>query len=82
MAETGSGSHRGGRSGRRCGRDAERRVAEVLVRDNAIVRYMNLQDYDHSLWNLLNGRCDGPHTPICADPGKLGQSPHQKPSSI
>ncbi|MEZ4830514.1 MAG: Fe-S cluster assembly protein SufD [Caldilineaceae bacterium] len=31
-------------------------VVEVLVRDNAIVRYMNLQDYDHSLWNFLNGR--------------------------
>jgi Fe-S cluster assembly protein SufD len=31
-------------------------VVEVLVRDNAVVRYMNLQDFDHSLWNFLNGR--------------------------
>jgi Fe-S cluster assembly protein SufD len=31
-------------------------VVELLIRDNSIVRYMNLQDFDHSLWNFLNGR--------------------------
>lgn len=31
-------------------------VVELLIRDNAVVRYMNLQDFDHSLWNFLNGR--------------------------
>ncbi len=31
-------------------------AVELLVRDNAVVRYMNLQDFDHSLWNFLNGR--------------------------
>lgn len=31
-------------------------VVELLLRDNAVVRYMNLQDFDHSLWNFLNGR--------------------------
>ncbi len=31
-------------------------AVELLVRDNATVRYMNLQDFDHSLWNFLNGR--------------------------
>jgi Fe-S cluster assembly protein SufD len=31
-------------------------VVELLVRDNSVVRYMNLQDFDHSLWNFLNGR--------------------------
>jgi Fe-S cluster assembly protein SufD len=30
-------------------------VVELLLRDNAVVRYMNLQDFDHSLWNFLNG---------------------------
>src|SRR5690606_9015079 len=31
-------------------------VVELLVRKNTVVRYMNLQDFDHSLWNFLNGR--------------------------
>lgn len=31
-------------------------VVEVIQRDNSIVRYMNLQDFDHSLWNFLTGR--------------------------
>lgn len=31
-------------------------VVELLIRNNAVVRYMNLQDFDHSLWNFLNGR--------------------------
>lgn len=31
-------------------------VVEIIQRDNSIVRYMNLQDFDHSLWNFLTGR--------------------------
>jgi len=31
-------------------------VVELIQRDNSIVRYMNLQDFDHSLWNFLTGR--------------------------
>jgi Fe-S cluster assembly protein SufD len=31
-------------------------VVELYLHDNSIVRYMNLQDYDHSTWNFLNGR--------------------------
>lgn len=31
-------------------------VIELVVGDNSVVRYMNLQDYDHSLWNFLTGR--------------------------
>jgi Fe-S cluster assembly protein SufD len=40
-------------------------VVELLIRDNAAVRYMNLQDFDHSLWNFLNGRAVmGRHTDL------------------
>jgi Fe-S cluster assembly protein SufD len=40
-------------------------VVELLIRDNAVVRYMNLQDFDHSLWNFLNGRAVmGRHTDL------------------
>ena len=31
-------------------------VVELVVGDNSVVRYMNLQDYDHSTWNFLTGR--------------------------
>lgn len=31
-------------------------VIELVMKDNAVVRYMNLQDYDHSAWNFLTGR--------------------------
>ena len=31
-------------------------VVELYMADNSIVRYMNLQDYDHSTWNFLTGR--------------------------
>ena len=31
-------------------------VVELVVGDNSKVRYMNLQDFDHSTWNFLNGR--------------------------
>lgn len=31
-------------------------VVEVIMRDNSIVRYMNLQDFDHTTWNFLTGR--------------------------
>lgn len=31
-------------------------VVELIQRNNSIVRYMNLQDFDHSLWNFLTGR--------------------------
>lgn len=31
-------------------------VIELIVGDNAVVRYMNLQDFDHSAWNFLTGR--------------------------
>ncbi len=31
-------------------------VVELLLGDNSIVRYMNLQDFDHSTWNFLTGR--------------------------
>ncbi len=31
-------------------------VVELYLHDNSVVRYMNLQDYDHSLWNFLTGR--------------------------
>jgi Fe-S cluster assembly protein SufD len=40
-------------------------AVELLIRDNAVVRYMNLQDFDHSLWNFLNGRAVmGRHTDL------------------
>lgn len=31
-------------------------VVELWLGDNSIVRYMNLQDFDHSTWNFLTGR--------------------------
>jgi len=31
-------------------------VVEIIMGDNSVVRYMNLQDFDHSAWNFLNGR--------------------------
>lgn len=31
-------------------------VIELVMKDNSVVRYMNLQDFDHSAWNFLNGR--------------------------
>ncbi len=31
-------------------------AVELILRDNSVVRYMNLQDFDHSVWNFLNGR--------------------------
>ncbi|OUC06126.1 hypothetical protein RY27_22915, partial [Litorilinea aerophila] len=31
-------------------------VVELHLGDNSVVRYMNLQDFDHSTWNFLTGR--------------------------
>lgn len=31
-------------------------VVELVVGDNSVVRYMNLQDFDHTTWNFLTGR--------------------------
>ena len=31
-------------------------VVELVVGDNSVVRYMNLQDFEHSAWNFLTGR--------------------------
>jgi Fe-S cluster assembly protein SufD len=31
-------------------------VVELIVGDNSIVRYLNLQDFDHSTWNFITGR--------------------------
>jgi Fe-S cluster assembly protein SufD len=31
-------------------------VVEVFVGDNSVVRYMHLQDFDHTTWNFLTGR--------------------------
>ncbi|MBV7339443.1 Fe-S cluster assembly protein SufD [Chloroflexi bacterium TSY] len=31
-------------------------VVEIVQQDNSIVRYMNLQDFDHSTWNFMTGR--------------------------
>jgi Fe-S cluster assembly protein SufD len=31
-------------------------VVELHCGENSVVRYMNLQDFDHSTWNFLNGR--------------------------
>jgi Fe-S cluster assembly protein SufD len=31
-------------------------VVELYLSDNSVVRYMNLQDYEHSTWNFLTGR--------------------------
>jgi Fe-S cluster assembly protein SufD len=31
-------------------------VVEIVVGDNSVVRYLNLQDFDHTTWNFLTGR--------------------------
>ncbi|MBW7881875.1 MAG: Fe-S cluster assembly protein SufD [Caldilineaceae bacterium] len=31
-------------------------VVEIVMGDGSVVRYMNLQDFDHSTWNFLTGR--------------------------
>ncbi|MFN8490809.1 MAG: Fe-S cluster assembly protein SufD [Caldilineaceae bacterium] len=31
-------------------------VVELIMENNSVVRYMNLQDFDHSTWNFLTGR--------------------------
>ena len=31
-------------------------VVELILKDNAKVRYMNLQDFNHTAWNFLTGR--------------------------
>ena len=31
-------------------------VVELHLGDNSVVRYLNLQDYDHTLWNFMTGR--------------------------
>lgn len=31
-------------------------VVEMIVGENSVVRYMNLQDFDHTTWNFLTGR--------------------------
>jgi Fe-S cluster assembly protein SufD len=31
-------------------------VVELIVGDNSVVRYLNLQDFDHTTWNFLTGR--------------------------
>ena len=31
-------------------------VVELVVGDNSTVRYMNLQDFEHSAWNFMTGR--------------------------
>jgi Fe-S cluster assembly protein SufD len=31
-------------------------VVELVVGDSSVVRYMHLQDFDHSAWNFLTGR--------------------------
>ncbi|MCE7989514.1 MAG: Fe-S cluster assembly protein SufD [Caldilinea sp. CFX5] len=39
------------------GRDGmQSSVVELIVKDNSKVRYMNLQDFDHSTWNFITGR--------------------------
>jgi len=40
----------GGKNGLQSG------VVELWLGDNSVVRYMNLQDFDHSTWNFLTGR--------------------------
>jgi Fe-S cluster assembly protein SufD len=40
----------GGKDGMQSG------VIELVMADNSVVRYMNLQDFDHSAWNFLTGR--------------------------
>ena len=31
-------------------------VVELVMEDNSVVRYLNLQDFDHTTWNFLTGR--------------------------
>ena len=31
-------------------------VVELIIGDGSVVRYVNLQDFDHSAWNFLTGR--------------------------
>lgn len=31
-------------------------VVELVQKDNSVVRYLNLQDFDHTTWNFLTGR--------------------------
>jgi Fe-S cluster assembly scaffold protein SufB len=31
-------------------------VVELIIGEGSVVRYMNLQDFDHSAWNFLTGR--------------------------
>jgi Fe-S cluster assembly protein SufD len=31
-------------------------VVELMIGASSVVRYMNLQDFDHSAWNFLTGR--------------------------
>lgn len=31
-------------------------VVELVMADNSVVRYMNLQDFDHTTWNFITGR--------------------------
>lgn len=31
-------------------------VVELYLHDNSVVRYMNLQDFEHTTWNFLTGR--------------------------
>lgn len=31
-------------------------VVEIVQDDNSVVRYMNLQDFEHSAWNFMTGR--------------------------
>jgi len=31
-------------------------VVELVMGDNSVVRYLNLQDFDHTTWNFLTGR--------------------------
>jgi Fe-S cluster assembly protein SufD len=39
------------------GKDAlQSTVVELILKDNSKVRYMNLQDFDHSTWNFITGR--------------------------
>jgi Fe-S cluster assembly protein SufD len=39
------------------GKDAmQSAVVELVVGDNSVVRYLNLQDFDHTTWNFLTGR--------------------------
>ena len=40
-------------------------VVELVMKDNSVVRYLNLQDFDHSTWNFMTGRAAmGRHTDL------------------